>query len=164
MTARHDGQERKSAWIPWAFVGFFGFVFAVNGVMVYFALTTFTGLAVDQPYDRGLRYNTEIAGAEAQRNLGWRPAVDFAQTDARAGTLSLALTDGAGTGVNGAEVMAELVRPTHQGHDFAIPLSASGDGRYQASFEVPLSGVWEVRIIARRDGGAYRVHERIFVR
>jgi len=48
------------------FVGFFLVVGAVDGLMIYKALGTFSGEVTPHPYERGLAYNKEIAaGARA---------------------------------------------------------------------------------------------------
>ncbi|MFW5680782.1 MAG: FixH family protein, partial [Pseudomonadota bacterium] len=62
---------RKSRWIPWAFVAFFGVVFLVNGVMVYFAVTTFAGVERRDAFKRAQSYNEVLAEARAQAALGW---------------------------------------------------------------------------------------------
>ena len=38
----------------WAFLAFFGTVFAVNGAMIYAAVSTYTGLVANEPYRKGL--------------------------------------------------------------------------------------------------------------
>ena len=52
----------------------FGIVFAVNGVFVYFAVSTWPGLSQSDAYEKGLRYNEVIRAAlaqpEAQRRYG----------------------------------------------------------------------------------------------
>ena len=40
--------RRRGSWIPWLFVAFFVLIIAVNGVMVWFALECWTGLASNQ--------------------------------------------------------------------------------------------------------------------
>ena len=55
-TATGRGAARGS-WIPWAFVLFFVVITAVNGVMIWYALESWTGLSSGEAYDDGLRYN-----------------------------------------------------------------------------------------------------------
>ncbi|MCW8952841.1 MAG: FixH family protein, partial [Rhodospirillales bacterium] len=47
-------------WYPWIFVGGMTIVVIVNGIMIYFALSTFTGLETRNHYEKGLAYNTNI--------------------------------------------------------------------------------------------------------
>lgn len=55
-------------------VGFFAVVFAVNGVMAVAAISTFSGLDSDSPYQAGLAFDAEIAAAPKRRCTGkFRP-------------------------------------------------------------------------------------------
>ena len=157
---------RRSAWIPWIFVGFFGVVLAVNATMIYVAVDTWTGLWGESGsrYQQGLQYNDRLADVAEQAAMGWTVDHGFDRGDPRAGTLWVTLQDAYDTALTRAEVTARLVRPTHTGHDFAVPLTAIGDGRYAATVSVPLSGQWEVDIIADHARGTYRLTDRIYVR
>ena len=46
---------------------------AVNGAMIWIALSSWTGLATNQPYDKGLTYNRNLEAAARQAALGWQP-------------------------------------------------------------------------------------------
>ena len=70
--------ERKSSWIPWIFVGGFAGVVAVNGVLIWLALTTFSGLDREAPYARGIGYNAVLAEARDQAALGWQTEIEAA--------------------------------------------------------------------------------------
>lgn len=47
---------------------FFLAVATVDGYFVYKALSTHTGVVVDKPYERGLKYNEIIAEAKRQKD------------------------------------------------------------------------------------------------
>ncbi len=67
MTARRpDGW-----WYPWIFVAGFLVVIAVNGTMLFFATSTFSGLSVERAFERGNAYNAEIAAERAQAARGF---------------------------------------------------------------------------------------------
>ncbi|NOZ41657.1 MAG: hypothetical protein GXP02_00585, partial [Alphaproteobacteria bacterium] len=53
-------------------VGFFIVIFIINGLMVFFALSTFGGLETRNPYFKGLYYNRQLAAAAAQEKSGWK--------------------------------------------------------------------------------------------
>ncbi len=156
--ARRDGW-----WIPWLFVAFFAVVVGANGILVVLAMDTWTGLETEDAYRKGLRYNEQIAAAERQRALGWQVDLDFAPAGGRAGRLTVTLRDRKGTPLRRAEVDAKLVRPTHVGYDFALPLDPEGGGRYAADIRFPLAGQWDVRVTARRGADRYRLTRRISV-
>ena len=159
---RRFGGDR---WIPWTFVAFFAVVFAANGTMVAIGFATWTGVTTDDAYRKGLAYNRVLAAARDQEALGWRADLGFEADGPTRGRVGLALADRDGRPLPGALVRARFVRPSHQGHDFELPLPAAGEaGRYGAKVELPLPGVWEVRVSAARDGWIYRLTERIFAR
>ena len=79
------------------FVAFFGAIFAVNGVFLYQALATNTGIVANEPYRKGLHYNERIAAQDAQNALGWAEAVQLTPS----GDLTLTLADGQGAPVTG---------------------------------------------------------------
>jgi nitrogen fixation protein FixH len=161
---RPPADPGRSRWIPWAFVGFFMVVFAVNGVMVWFAVSSWTGLEADHSYERGLVYNRALEAEKEQAALGWHAGFSFAQTGARRGTLELDLNGRDGARLRGATVDAQLVRPTQEGYDTDLALSESAPGHYRAEVELPLPGQWEVRLAARGRGEVYRLSPRIYLK
>src|SRR4051794_15207153 len=66
-----DIPVRTSRFIPWIFVAGMLTVVAVNGALIYFATTTWSGMAINHAYDRGLAYNQVLAAAARQEALGW---------------------------------------------------------------------------------------------
>lgn len=152
------------SWIPWAFVGLFLVVFAVNGIMVFFAFSSWTGLATEDAYEKGLAYNEQIAAAEAQQSLGWQAELSFAPTGAREGRITLKLLGKQGAPLQGAAVSAIWQRPTHEGQDVELALSDHGNGRYRGDVALPLAGQWDLRLRIEHDRGTYRLDRRIMVR
>jgi len=144
--------DRRSAWIPWAFVGFFVVVFVANGLMVYFSFSSWTGISTEDAYRRGIAYNQVLAEARAHEALGWKLKADFLPLDvaARRGRLVATLTDRDGAPLAGARVSARVVRPTHEGYDRSVVFDDFGGGRYEAEVALPLAGQWELRLDARR--------------
>ncbi len=53
------------------FISFFAVVFAANGVILYEALATRTGIVAEEPYIKGLKYNQRIDAEAQQAALGW---------------------------------------------------------------------------------------------
>ncbi len=155
-------QPRRSRWIPYAFIGFFGVVVLANAVLLVVAFGTWTGVAVPDAYERGLAYNRELERAAAQEALGWSGALETRQAGERT-RVALTLKGPAGAPLERAAVRARFYRPTHEGHDLTVPLSAEGGGLYAAELALPLDGAWEVRVRAEREGDIWRLNERIHV-
>ena len=150
-------------WIPWSFFGFFGVIFLVNGIMLYIALSSWNGIAVHDAFKKGLAYNDRLAEAEAQAKLGWRITLRMPEQAAIAGELAVDLRDRDGRPIDGADMRARIVRPIHEGFDRDLVLAGGGKGRYSGDLEVPLPGLWEVRVQASHRRGVYRHSARFEV-
>lgn len=161
MSAAMPAAQVRGRWIPWLFVGLFLVVIAVNGVMIWYALSSWTGLAANQAYDQGLTYNRNLAAAARQAQLGWRPTLTV-RSDGDAAEVELALTDADMRPVADAAVVVDFERPTFEGADFAVELSAFAPGRYRARFAQPQPGIWNLHANIRR-GDALFVHEQRIV-
>lgn len=151
----------RDSWIPWLFVGFFGVVLAANLTLAYVAISTFTGLETDGYYRKGLEYNRVIEAEHRQAALGWTVSVAFDPTAERRGRLSVRAFDGSGKPLDGATVTAQLFRPTQAGYDKDITLHPAGAGSYEAEFELPLRGQWDIRTQIAHRSDVYRTVERI---
>lgn len=139
-----------------AFAAFFAVVIAVNLVMVYLALDSWSGLSTDHPYERGLRYNKTLEAMEQRDALGWQENLTFAPVsagagDAHLGRITLELRDREGALLEGLIVEGQIRRPTNEGFDRPVTLQAIGAGRYSAEVGFPLKGNWLLRLNARRD-------------
>jgi nitrogen fixation protein FixH len=150
---------RKSHWIPWTIVGFFGVVTAVNAVMIWFAVSTFTGLDRKEPYMRGVAYNDVLAEARRQDALGWT-----AEVEASSDRLAVDVADRLERPLGGATVYAQITRPVDAGLDFSTDLAAVAPGRYVAFVDWPAQGRWDVLVTIEQDGRWYQEHRRLVVR
>jgi nitrogen fixation protein FixH len=143
---------------------FFGIVLVANGAFIFLALDSWTGLSTEDAYRKGVAYNETLDAAEAQKALGWRADLAFEAEDG-GGLLQVAFEDARGDPVAGLTVTAAIRRPTHEGFDREVTLEPFDAGRYAARIELPLSGQWDVSLIARaRDGARYEIEERIWLK
>jgi len=161
-------QRADGWWYPWIFVGAMVMVALVNGIMIFIALDTWTGLETEGHYRKGLIYNENLAADEAQAQRGWRfnLASDVVRVsgDSRTVELRAQFSDSHGTSLDGLDVNALIVRPTHEGYDFETSMKALGNGAYGATIELPLAGQWDVRIHALRGDEAFQEVLRVQVR
>ncbi len=158
--AATDTSDRSGRWIPWYFVLVFLVVFAVNGFFIYISLHTFTGTTIENPYQRGLAYNSELDRVAAQKALGWKGEVTFQGEGGKAGILRFSLQDAKGQPITGAKVQAKLVRPMQDGYDNVVTLDSTKAG-YEAKLQMSLPGVWDAYITADYAGNEYRQKERL---
>ncbi len=160
-----SGRPRQPGWyIPWMIAAPFLVVFAVNGTLVHYALSSFSGLTSEHASDEGAHYNLALAAAKAQAERGWQIKVTFTSASGLKGRLDVDLKDRAGQPLSGAEVTVGFLRPTKSGVDSHAKLSEGGAGRYGADVVVPLPGVWDVRLEVNHPTGTYQKMERVWLK
>jgi nitrogen fixation protein FixH len=156
----------QRAWPLWILSGFFGVIFTVNGLMAYLGAISFTGLTTEDAYEKGRTYNSELARADVQKNLGWSVQLQTVPQQA-AGRhlveLRLNVAKADKSPVTGGKVQVLLVRPTHEGYDRNVALTEATPGVYSAHVELPLAGQWEVRALVTAAAKEFRLIERISV-
>lgn len=141
-------------WTGWtvllALLGFFGVVFAVNGVMMYEALSTLSGVDTDSAYQAGLMYEQSVALAKAQDARHWR--VDAQLTPSSAGErLVVSARDATGQPLAGMQASAVFERPTDRRLDRDVVLVEDTAGRFRGSADVT-AGQWNLVIELTRQG------------
>ncbi|RMF11649.1 MAG: hypothetical protein D6763_02545 [Alphaproteobacteria bacterium] len=149
------------AWL----IGFFAVVFLVNGIFVYFAQKSWTGLDRDDAYRRGLDYNRTLAAARSQRELGWSVELDLVATPDGRYRLFTKFLDDADAPLFGLAVEALIRHPIRDAYDQSVTLRSAGEGRYVADIVLPHPGQWDVEVEAR--GAAdqrFRVRKRFYLK
>lgn len=168
MLSMSKKQRPDGWWYPWLFVGAFGIVFTVNGIMVYFAVSSWTGLETKNYYKASTDYNSVLAQRAKQTALGWVAEFSYENTpvndDPRAGMYHLRFTDKTGTAIEGLTITAKAVRPTHEGYDQSMSFIERGNGNYTASATLPLPGQWELRYAAQSTDELFKMRQRIVVK
>lgn len=124
---------------------FFGIVFAVNGYFLVSALSTHTGIVSQEPYRKGLHYNTRIAADARQAALGWTSVVTIAD-DKR---VHVVLADKAGLPVGRLVLTGLAGRPSTNRFDHALTFREVAPGRYEAAVDHLVDGAWLVAVEAR---------------
>ena len=161
--ARNGQPPRKALWIPALFIGLMLLVVAVNGTMMYFAESTFSGLDTDKAYQEGLEYNTTLQEAAANAALGWTAKTTFVAT-ASGRHVAVTITDKTGAPVAGLQVTARLVRPVSTAFDQVLTLRPEAGGTYGADVTLPASGSWELRLSADDGQRNWQTVQRVFVK
>jgi nitrogen fixation protein FixH len=152
MTGVAEAAPRRSGWIPWVFVWGMVLVVVVNAIMVWFALSTFTGTTVERSYERGRLYNEVIAEADRQARIGWRFSLVW-EADVSAplaGKVVLTAADSGSAPLDRLSIEGVVLRPLEAPEPIALGFTQVAPGRYIARLAVPKPGQWEVRVEARR--------------
>jgi nitrogen fixation protein FixH len=142
-------------------IGFFSVIVAVNGVMAYVAVNTFSGMQTQRPYEAGLKFNHAIAKARVQQEQHW--VVDTHVERAKSGevSLSIALADQQGKAISDSQLDVQLVSPVDSRYDATFALQGDGAGRYRGLAQAP-AGQWDLVIIAKRsDEAVFRSVSRV---
>ncbi len=150
--------------VAFILAGFFGLMFAVNGVFVYFALGSFSGVSVEDAYRRGLDYNQELAQKQQQEERNWKHSFEFVQTGEGAGKVTLILDDKNGNRIAGLSVNGHLKRPVVALADRPVEFLEQGQG-YVAKLDFTDKGQWDIVVLLEGGGfeNPYRLEKRIWV-
>lgn len=132
--------------VLFAMIGFFGVIAAVDGIMIYQAVSTFGGLETKDAYRKGIAYNQRIKNFEAQDQLGWTDSVVFEETS---GVIVATLKDRDGKALDGVYLSGVVSRPATNQFDQNVAFEFKGDGRYVASVAGLGKGTWTVELSAR---------------
>ena len=154
---------KKRSIIPYYFVAFFLVVLIANLILIYIALSSWTGLETKNHYVKGLKYNEALEGAAAQEKLGWSTRISLDLERGLEGTVSVTVTDKNGNTLSGATVLLKVIRPTHHGYDQDLILAEYAPGRYQTQVVFPLSGNWDLKQVISHGENNFQQIECMFV-
>lgn len=133
-------------------VMFFGVIFAVNGVFLYLANKTWTGLAAEKAFRLGTKFNEQLAGARAQQALGWTISGTLVRKDSKA-HITLQAQDRNKDMLTGMTVTVVLKRPAYDREDRRATLTEIRAGVYQAEVGNVDAGLWNVELTATSKTG-----------
>lgn len=154
----------KGRHVLYSLIAFFGVVFAVNGVFLYSALKTNTGVVANEPYRKGLAYNERIAADERQKALGWQDEASFTGD----GRVSVVMKGADGQPVSGLVMEATLGRPSTTAGEHKLRLAEIAPGSYAATVAGAAPGTWLFALEARRADNAeepiYRARRRLWLK
>jgi nitrogen fixation protein FixH len=142
-------------------VAFFGAVFAVNGVLVRAAISTFGGVETTSSYKAGLQFEREVATAQRQDVLRWQVSGKLMRDDAGQATLELRARDANGAPLAGLSADARLAHPADERLDRVIPIEPAGAGVFHGHAAAP-PGQWELIVdLYRDDTRLFRSRSRV---
>lgn len=160
MTISPPFDRQRSRWIPWAFVGAFMIVAAVNAGLAIMASRSWTGVVTETPYDTGNDYNRVIAETARETALGWKVGAEAVKADNGKVRISVSVdaVDKPLIAIEGS-----LLRPI--GMQAPVPLSfeAVAPGRFQTELKLPEQGAWDLHLVIRGKDGQLRTSRRLFV-
>jgi len=157
-------QKFEGRHVLFALGAFFGVMFLVNGIFLYYAVGTFNGFETRDAYREGLNYNQRIASDEAQARTGWKPVSNYSVAEQK---LIVEMRDEHGRGVAGLAITGEIRRPVTDAEDQKITLFEIAPARYAAPLKLS-AGQWifSARVSKPGTSGvtAFRFKHRLWVK
>jgi nitrogen fixation protein FixH len=144
-------------------LSFFGVIVAVDGFMIYRAVSTFGGLETQDAYKKGLAYNQRISRDAEQARAGWQDTVEIGGAPQH---LRIALRDHAGAPITGKRLVTNVGRPATNRFDVTLDLAETAAGVYEAALPVVAEGSWIVELSAYDGAGdepAYEARRRVWI-
>lgn len=139
-------------------VAFFGVIISVNLFMAFSAIGTWTGLVVQNSYVASQQFNTKLANAQTQKDLGWQGGLNY-----ETGNLVFTLRDINNAPLNPETVTIAISRPIGTKGDQTVILTQTASGDFIAPL-ILAPGIWNAAIVAEFDDQpAYEHHARLTV-
>ena len=161
---RQKTRELTGKHVLFWLVGFFAMVFAVNGVLVKAATSTFGGVETSSSYKAGLMFKQDIAAAEEQDALHWRVDGKIARHAGGAAVLDISARNDAGSPLAGLDATARLAHPADERLDHLVTLDRVGPGQFHGETQAN-AGQWELIIdLYRGDVRMFRSRSRVSLR
>jgi len=159
MTTRTRTPGEFTGWHMLAIlIAFFGVVIAVNVYMSWSAISTWTGLVVENSYVASQEFNAKLKTANARIAAGWRGGLAYDE-----GKLVFTLVDAKGAPVALGTVTVEVNRPVGVTGDRTLTLEKQADGSHTVATALD-DGVWNAEIAAEVPGETvYEHHARLIV-
>ena len=145
-------------------VAFFGIVFAVNGVLVQAAISTFGGVETLSSYKAGLQFEQEAGLVQRQDALHWQVRGTLTRDRAGAVVLDLTARDAQGRPLSGLTADARLVHPADDRLDHVMAVRPLAAGVFHGSAEAR-PGQWELIVdLYRGDRRVFRSRSHVSLR
>lgn len=154
---------RRSRWIPWAIVAAFLVVIAVNGALIYFAQTSWTGAVTETPFEDGNDYNRIIARGDAEAATGWTFAIDAARPAEGSKTAHIVVTVGGVAPQTGLKTRVVAQRPIGRNMAVTVPMAATAPGRFEGDAVLAASGNWELRVVLESEAATLHATRRVML-
>lgn len=158
-------RRRITGWMVFGMLlAFFGIIFAVNGTMIYEALSTLSGVDTASAYQAGRMYEREVALAKAQNARHWRVAAQVTRQPDGTERVRIVADDEAGAPLHDLTAAAAFERPTNQRLDRTVAVAEAAPGRFHGSATLA-AGQWDLVIeLSRQSERLFRSRNRIVLK
>ena len=149
------GHAGRGMFWPWFVAVLLAATAVAQGIMLYAATHDPTFSIEPDYYRKAVAWDSVMARERASAALGWSAAATMVPAGGDAATLRLTIADRTGAPVTGAAATAVLVNNLDGNAHLRVSLTESSAGAYSAALGKRRSGLWEVRLDARRGDSRY---------
>ncbi|WP_243373371.1 FixH family protein [Microvirga solisilvae] len=129
------------------FISFFGVIFAMNFVMIRFALSSFSGVETESSYKAGLTFKNDVAAAHAQDALHW--SVEANVQRGENSIILITARDTKAQALSGLTAQVRLGHPTDKRKDVTVDFVETSTGQFRSLTPLP-EGRWDLVIDLKR--------------
>jgi nitrogen fixation protein FixH len=138
--------KRGMAW-PIAVVAILAATVAANIWLIRIANADPSFAVEENYYERGVRWDDELAQRALNVRLGWRLSTSLSTIDpGRGANLRIALHDSAARPIAGASMSVRAVHVARAGHPVDVPMRPTTGGDYEGLVPLERAGLWELRV------------------
>ena len=143
----------KGTHVLFIMLAFFSVIFAVNGVFLYYALTTHPGEQVEKSYLQGLSFNDTLERRAEQAALGWHASAGIVPHTSGADQFLVEYVDDNDVPLQALDVVTVLSQPGSDTNAFTLEMTHLGEGRYASPSLSLCKGNWNASVIALTPDG-----------
>ena len=156
--------KRGIAW-PVAVAGILGLTVAANVWLIRIASGDPSFAVEENYYDKGVRWDEEMAQRARNAELGWRLLATLSPIErGRGAGLRVSLNDSLVTPVSDASVVVWAVHVARASQPVDVTLRSSAPGEYAGRVPIERAGLWELRIDVHRGTDRFTSTERLDAR
>lgn len=156
--------KRGMAW-PVAVAGVLCLTVAANIWLIRVANSDPSFAVEENYYQRGLRWDDEMAQRTRNVTLGWHLLATLAPIEhGRGAELRVALNDSVTAPISGASVVVRAFHVGRAGQAVDVTLAATAAGEYRALVPIERPGLWELRFEVHRGTDRFTALERVDTR
>lgn len=156
--------KRGALW-PVAIAGILGLTVAANVWIIRLANDDPSFAVEPDYYQKGLRWDDELAQRERNQRLGWRLLPIIAPIVRGAGAdLRVELRDARIQPIGDASIVVTAMHVARAADPVEVTLRPEADGRYEAIVPLERPGLWELRFDVHRGSDRFTATERLDTR
>ncbi|MDF1589252.1 MAG: FixH family protein [Gammaproteobacteria bacterium] len=164
MISQKNSEALKNPWVL-GMIAFLLTFLTANALFIYLAFQSPPNLVVQDFYERGERYEETHKRMEQEKAMGWNGVI-MAPSQTRVNqhqTYEVMLQGKNATALNPDSVILHAYRPSDARADFSVEMTQVGLGTYAADVSYSLPGIWDIIIVATKDGDEFLVTKRVSI-